>query len=197
MGLLRLFKRGNVTIMIQFKKLSVPICIKTFGGTALCITFMWWTIVSFIKYKGEPTSTEINFTVGDGELDTENINEVFPEMFDSDVLGRNGIFFPQLTMCNKNFVQENPVLSKCSNGSNNFLTALSNCLKIDPSFTTEKLTQSFQTDHRIYFQSPVLLYGVHKIVPLNNLDDIIWSNVYHRRFGLCFNLDLSDTVSHD
>ena len=197
MGLLRLFKRGNVTIMIQFKKLSVPICIKTFGGTALCITFMWWTIVSFIKYKGEPTSTEINFTVGDGELDTENINEVFPEMFDSDVLGRNGIFFPQLTMCNKNFVQENPVLSKCSNGSNNFLTALSNCLKIDPSFTTEKLTQSFQTDHRIYFQSPVLLYGVHKVVPLNNLDDKIWSNVYHRRFGLCFNLDLSDTVSHD
>ena len=197
MGLLRLFKRGNVTIMIQFKKLSVPICIKTFGGTALCITFMWWTIVSFIKYKGEPTSTEINFTVGDGELDTENINEVFPEMFDSDVLGRNGIFFPQLTMCNKNFVQENPVLSKCSNGSNNFLTALSNCLKIDPSFTTEKLTQSFQTDHRIYFQSPVLLYGVHKIVPLNNLDDKIWSNVYHRRFGLCFNLDLSNTVSRD
>jgi hypothetical protein len=50
------------TIMTQFKKISLPICIKTFGGTALSITFIWWTIVSFIKYKGEPTSTEITFT---------------------------------------------------------------------------------------------------------------------------------------
>ena len=183
--------------MTQFKKLSLPICIETFGGTTLSITFIWWTIVSFIKYKGEPTSTEINFTVGDGELNKENIHKVFSEMFDSDVLGRNGIFCPQLTMCNTNFVQENPVLSKCRNGSNNFLTALSNCLKIDSDFTIEKLFQSFQTDHKVYFQSPVLLYGVHKNVPLNHLGDKIWSNVYHRRFGLCFNLDLSDTVSHD
>ena len=118
-------------------------------------------------------------------------------MFDSDALGRNGIFFPQLTMCNRDFVQENPILSKCSNGSNNFLRALSNCLEIDSEFTIEKLVESFQIDHRMFFQSPKLLYGVHKNVPLNHLDDIIWSNVYHRRFGLCFNLDLSDTVSHD
>ena len=118
-------------------------------------------------------------------------------MFDSDALGRNGIFFPQLTMCNQNFVQDNPVLSKCRNGSNIFLTAISNCLEIDSDFTIEKLVQSFPTDHRMFFQSPVLLYGVHKNVPLDDLDDKIWSNVYHRRFGLCFNLDLSDTVSHD
>ena len=118
-------------------------------------------------------------------------------MFDSDALGRNGIFFPQLTMCNRDFVQENPILSKCSNGSNNFLRALSNCLEIDSEFTIEKLVESFQIDHRMFFQSPKLLYGVHKNVPLNHLGDKIWSNVYHRRFGLCFNLDLSDTVSHD
>ena len=149
------------------------------------------------KYDGEPTSTEITFTAGDGELNKESIHKNFPEMFDSDSLGRNGIFFPQLTMCNMNFVQENPVLSKCSNGSNNFLTALSKCLENDSDFKIEKLVQSFQTDHRMFFQSPALLYGSHKNVPLNHLDDIIWSNVYHRRFGLCFNLDLSDTVSHD
>ena len=49
MGLLSLFRKWNVTIMTQFKKLSVPIFIKTFGGTALSIIFIWWTIVSFIK----------------------------------------------------------------------------------------------------------------------------------------------------
>ena len=51
MGLLSLFRKWNVTIMTQFKKISVPICIKTFGGTALSIIFIWWTIVSFIKVK--------------------------------------------------------------------------------------------------------------------------------------------------
>ena len=51
MGLLRLFRKWNVKIMTQLKKLSVTICIKTFGGTALSIIFIWWTIVSFIKVE--------------------------------------------------------------------------------------------------------------------------------------------------
>ena len=42
---------------------SVQFWFKAFGGTALTITFIWWTIVSFIKHKGEPTSTEMTFTV--------------------------------------------------------------------------------------------------------------------------------------
>ena len=177
---------------------SIEVCFKISWGTFLSITFIVWTTVSILKYNEEPTSTEIWSTVGDGQLETEKLHKFFPETFKSDVsLGRNGIYFPQLTICNFNFVKDNTILSKCGNGSHNFVQALSNCLETDPNFAIEDLKKSLQTDHRIFIETPQLFYGTQNIISLKHLDDIIWSNVYHRRFGLCYKLDLSDIVSHD
>ena len=114
----------------------------------------------------------------------------------------NGIIFPQVTICNYEFTIHNPILSKCRNGSKHFLTAISNCLKTNPDFKiNDNFMQTFETEHKTYIKGVSLHYGTTVKIPLDHLDGIIWSNVYHRRFGLCYQLDLEKShkykVSHN
>ena len=107
------------------------------------------------------------------------------------------MIFPQVTMCNYEFTVDHPILSKCRNGSKSFLTAISNCLKTNLDFKiNEDFMQSFETEHKTYIKDVILKYGETIKIPLDHLDSVVWSNVYHRRFGLCYQLDLQKSPKY-
>ena len=151
--------------------------IKTVAGIILSGVFIGWTIKTFMKYLDEPTSTTITYQSGD-----------LPD--------GAGIIFPQITICDFLFARNNPILNKCSNGNKDFMTAMELCLKNDPDFKIEAFNDTLQTDHKLFIQNLTLKYGALWSFNLDHLDKIVWSNVYHRRFGLCYNLDLTRSSNH-
>ena len=81
------------------------------------------------KYQSEPTATTITKTIGDNE---------------------KGIKFPQMRICDKDFVFRNRILNQCWNDSSTYLyhpfkESLKNCLNIkDYNFTLETFRKSIQ-----------------------------------------------------
>ena len=112
-----------------------------------------------------------------------------------------GIIFPQITLCDFYFAIHNPVLNKCSNTSKDFMTAIISCLRNDPKFKMEDFYESLLTDYKTLVMNLTLSYGATWKFDLDHLGATIWSKVFHRRFGLCHNLDLTRSknysVSHD
>ena len=86
-------------------------------------------------------------------------------------------------------------MGKCANDTNDFLTAMSKCLKNDPEFKIEEFMNSLQMNHKIYVQNLTLGYGATRF-HLDYLDTDVWSTVFHRRFGLCYNLDLEKSQEY-
>ena len=107
-----------------------------------------------------------------------------------------GIIFPQFTVCDYDFTANNPILKKCNNGSHYFLSALANCLSNDLKFSLTALNESLQYDRRLFINNLTLVYGEIKSISLETLSEEIWSITFHRRFGLCYTLDLSRTKDY-
>ena len=107
-----------------------------------------------------------------------------------------GIIFPQFSVCDYDFTANNPILKKCNNGSHYFLSALANCLSNDLKFSLTALNESLQYDRRLFINNLTLVYGEIKSISLETLSEEIWSISFHRRFGLCYTLDLSRTKDY-
>ena len=162
--------------MSRCNSFTIPMLLKTIAGSILLIVFIFWTVYSFFKFIDEPTGTHITYSIGDND--------------------EKGITFPQVTICNYDFTRQNPVLDKCRNESKNFLQAMSNCFNTDPNFNMDEFKQSLELDPKVFIKSIILKYGSTVIKPLDNLENIILSNVYHERFGLCYNIDLEKSAKY-
>ena len=99
--------------------------------------------------------------------------------------------FPHITMCDWEFVKNNHILQKCSNGSEHFTTAVNNCLHMDKHFNISKFNLSLQYDRREFASNLSLEYGKTESISLESISNTIWYPVFHRRFGLCFTLDIA------
>ena len=162
--------------MSRCNSFTFPMLLKAIAGSMLLFVFIFWTVYSFFKFIDEPTGTHITYSIGDDD--------------------EKGITFPQVTICNYDFTRQNPVLDKCRNGSYNFLPAMSNCFNSDPTFNLDEFKQSLELDPKVFIKSFYLQYGSTVAIPLDNLESIILSNVYHHRFGLCYNIDLEKSAKY-
>ena len=162
--------------MSRCNSFTIPMLLKAIAGSILLIVFIFWTVYSFFKFIDEPTGTHITYSIGDND--------------------EKGITFPQITICNYDFVRQNPVLDKCKNGSYNFLQAMSNCFNADPNFNLNEFKQSLELDPKVFIRRIILQYGSTVIKPLDDIENIILSNVYHQRFGLCYNIDLEKSAKY-
>ena len=73
---------------------------------------------------------------------------------------------------------------------------MSKCLKNDPKFKIDDFMNSLQMTHKNYVQNLTLGYGSTWRFHLDYLDSKVWSTVFHRRFGLCYNLDLEKSEKY-
>ena len=142
--------------------------IQFLANSILSVVFAYWAIEAWQKYFSEPLSTQVFYDVGDSD---------------------KGIIFPVLTFCNYNPVPRNPILSKCANEhENDFAQAIIQCL------TKTNVEASTLIEPSQYKRSDVidefhLQYGEERKIQLS---DSMWIPTHHKKFGLCYSLDLSE-----
>ena len=69
--------------------------------------FAWWGSAAFQKFLDEPTVTDITTTLGEDGYHLK---------------------FPQITICNYDFLKMNSELQKCTDGKNMYADTLKKCL---------------------------------------------------------------------
>ena len=76
----------------------------------LALFLLWWVGKAIVRYWSQPVSTDISYSFGDH---------------------KNGIKFPQITLCHSHFTENNPILRNCLNNSthNFFLPTVKMCMK--------------------------------------------------------------------
>ena len=161
--------------MCEKPKISLSTVIRTAVISILCIIFIFEASLAIIKYSTEPTSTKITYVMGDSEA---------------------GISLPQFTICDYDFTKNNPILNKCNDGIQNFLPALENCFAKNPNFHLKEFNESLKYDRRLFFNNLTLRFGTVKSIFLEPLAKEIWYNTFHRRFGLCYTLDMSKSKDY-
>ena len=155
--------------MCKKPNISLSTVIRTVVISILCTIFIFEASLAIIKYSTEPTSTKISYVMGDSEA---------------------GISFPQLTICDWDFTKNNPILNKCNDGIQDFLPALANCFAKNPNFNLKEFNESLKYDRGLLFNNLTLRFGTVKSISLEPLAKEIWYNTFHRRFGLCYTLDM-------
>ena len=134
----------------------------------LVVLFSWWVAKAFGRYWSQPLSTDISYSFGDYE---------------------NGIEFPLITLCQNIHSQSNPILDKCQNKTKNFKSAIENCVKNDENFRVNDFLNSLTVEKT----NVVFSTNLWKNSEFINLDNLVWSTVFHNVFGKCFTMDLSKT----
>ena len=162
-------------LFLMREKISFLFVAKVVIVLGVSLIFFWQASLAVRKYQSEPTSTRITHTKGDRP---------------------GGIVFPQLTMCDWDFTKNNVVLYKCRNGSEHFITALTNCFTMDKNFNITEFNQSLQKNRTMFASNLSLTYDQQESVSLEQFSEIIWYPIFHRRFGLCFTLDISKHVDY-
>ena len=136
----------------------------------LLATFAWWGGKSVIRYRNEPLTTDLVYTFGDNE---------------------NGIQFPLMTFCDSDFVSKNNILQECLIHSNwSFFIALQDCLSSSKTFKMSAFMNSLTNKRRDFINVTYFWDGL-KMTEIENLDDQIWSRVFHPTYGPCYMLDVS------
>ena len=77
----------------------------------LCLSFGWWATTAILRYQKQPTGVKTYQTSGDSN--------------------KEGILFPNLAICQWDFIGNNPILKKCGNGMTKFIDAIRHCLNGD------------------------------------------------------------------
>ena len=162
-------------LLIIREKISCLLVARMAVVLGVSVIFFWQASLAVRKYQSEPTSTTITYSKGDTP---------------------NGIVFPQVTMCDWDFTKNNVILNKCRNGSEHFITALTNCFDRDKHFSVSALNQSLQYDRKSFASNLSFIYDPIESVSLEKISEIVWYPIFHRRFGLCFTLDLSKHVDY-
>ena len=138
---------------------------------SLISLFIFLGAKSVVKYWRQPLSTDISSSFGDKD---------------------NGIQFPLVTLCQYKFPAHNSILNKRSNNSDHFMSAIFDCLKNDKKFQIDDFMESLQIQRRNVVNSAMIRDGF-KQIDLSHLDELAWSRVFHKRYGLCFTYDLSQS----
>ena len=141
----------------------------------LFILFIWWGTKSIQRYWSQPLTTDIGYSFGDG-------------------IG-NGIQFPVITFCQYENSSTQSFFKQCSNGSWDFFPAFVNCLKNDQNFNIDFLMESLQLERRQIIEKSELWSGSF-YNDLKNIDDDVWSVVFHYLYGLCYSFDLSNVEGY-
>ena len=144
--------------------------IRVFVWICLLSIFIWWGTESIIRYWNQPLTTNIVYT------------------FDE-----RGVQFPLLTFCDKHFTNKNKILQACKDESEFaiFIEAVTACLKKSKNFKISTLINSFEDDRKDIINITRFWNG-YNFTELQNLDDQIWSRVYHPMYGPCFMFNPSD-----
>ena len=161
--------------LCKIPNISLSTVIRTAIISILCIIFIFEASLAILKYSNEPTSTKISYVMGDSVA---------------------GIRFPQFTICDYDFTKNNHILNKCNDGIQDFLPALANCFAKNPNFHLKEFNESLKYDRRLFFNNLTLRFGTVKLISLEPLAKEIWYNTFHRRFGLCYTLDMSKSKDY-
>ena len=133
--------------------------------------FIWWGSESMIRYWNQPLTTNIVYT------------------FDE-----RGVQFPLLTFCDFHFSSRNKILKVCKESKFDysfFIEGVTDCLKKSRDFKISTLMNSFDDKRKDIINSSLLWNG-YKYTEHQNLDDQIWSRVFHPMYGACFMFDPSN-----
>ena len=178
-----LFKQPFVNVIVSLALTATMKVLKTFSNNislsntiiqflANCIlgvVFAYWAIEAFQKYSSEPLSTQVFYQLGDTE---------------------GGMTFPVLTFCNWQPVQSNPILKQYADEQTaDFAQAVFECLKKDINSTLSSLIDPLHFKRTDYIGDFYLQYGDYDKLELS---DEMWVPSFHRKFGLCFSLDISE-----
>ena len=178
-----LFKQPFVNVIVSLALTATMKVLKTFSNNislsntiiqflANCIlgvVFAYWAIEAFQKYSSEPLSTQVFYQLGDTE---------------------GGMTFPVLTFCNWQPVQSNPILKQCADEqTTDFAQAVFECLKKDSNSTLSSLIDPLHFKRTDYIGDFYLQYGDYDKLELS---DEMWIPSFHRKFGLCYSLDISE-----
>ena len=178
-----LFKQPFVNVIVSLALKATMKVLKTFSNNislsntiiqflANCIlgvVFAYWAIEAFQKYSSEPLSTQVFYDLGDTE---------------------GGMTFPVLTFCNWQPVQSNPILKQCADEqTTDFAQAVFECLKKDSNSTLSSLIDPLHFKRTDYIGDFYLQYGDYDKIELS---DEMWVPSFHRKFGLCYSLDISE-----
>ena len=143
--------------------------IQFLANCILSVVFAYWAIEAFQKYSSEPLSTQVFYQLGDTE---------------------EGVTFPVLTFCNWQPVQYNPILKECANEqTTDFAQAVFQCLMNNSSTTLSSLIDPLHFKRTDYIGDFYLQYGDYDKIELS---DKMWISSFHRKFGLCYSLDISE-----
>ena len=141
----------------------------------LFLIFFWWGSKGVIRYWNQPLTTDLVYSFGDNE---------------------KGVQFPLISFCSPYFhVYENEILQECIRIANEsvwlgFIEALAICLKMDTNFKINFFMDSFQVERKDICNVTRLWTGTNYI-NLQNVEDQIWSKVFHHSYGPCYTIDLS------
>ena len=133
----------------------------------MAIIFFWWGGLAFIKYLKQPTVTDIENTFGDGPL---------------------GISFPAVTFC-ESIKEKQP--KKCANNSSFFFETVQNCLKNDKDFDLDVNLAENGHNRSKYIKNAYIWYGRSANQNTKEYENEIWLDIYHKRYGACYTLDLT------
>ena len=137
----------------------------------LISTFVWWGSKSVKRYWNQPLTTNMVYSYGDND---------------------NGIQFPLMTFCDREFVKKNKIFQDCKMDGPYFIHSFNESLRNCKTFKLSNLLNSLEIERRDIIDKTNFWDG-YESTNIDHLDDQIWSRVFHPTFGPCFMLDLSNT----
>ena len=139
---------------------------------ALISIFIWWAGHAVLRYWSQPLSTDISYNFGDDD---------------------SKIQFPIITFCRSlNFPGEHPIMKKYDCGSWDFLQSFMNCLKTHENLTINTFIESLPTERKQIIETTYFWTASEYF----NIDDQLWSPVFHQLYGPCHTFDISKSEKY-
>ena len=121
----------------------------------------------------QPLTTDIGYKFGDG-------------------IG-NGIQFPVFTFC---LYKSSPLLKYCSNGLFDMFPSFVKCLQNEKNFNIDHIMTSLHWERKNIVEKTQLWTGMTNI-DLEHMNQLVWSQVFHFRYRLCYSFDLSSIKEYE